>query len=64
MDLVDGRQVRVPVAWFPRLHAATPAQRERWELLDEGRGIRWPLVDEDLTVAGLLFGRRGSKRAS
>jgi hypothetical protein len=64
VDLVDGRQVRVPVTWFPRLDAATQAQRERWELLDEGRGIRWPLVDEDLTVAGLLLGRRGSKRAS
>jgi hypothetical protein len=62
VDLVDGRQVRVPVSWFPRLAQATQTQREEWELLDEGRGIRWPAIDEDLSVAGLLHGRRGSSK--
>lgn len=62
--LVDGRRLSVPVEWFPRLHRATQSQRDEWELLDEGRGIRWPSVDEDISVAGLLRGGRDtSKRA-
>jgi len=62
--LVDGRRLSVPVEWFPRLCNATRAERDAWELLDEGRGIRWPAVDEDISVAGLLRGGRDrSKRA-
>ena len=26
----------------------------RWELIGPGFGIRWPEIDEDLSVAGLL----------
>lgn len=64
VDLVDGRRLSVPVSWFPRLLGASQEQRDGWELLDEGRGIRWPAVDEDLSVAGLLRGGGGtSKRA-
>lgn len=60
--LVDGRRLSVPVSWFPRLLGASQAQRDEWELLDEGRGIRWPSVDEDLSVAGLLRGGHGSSK--
>jgi hypothetical protein len=64
VDLDDGRRLSVPLAWFPRLLHATRAQRDEWELLDEGHGIRWPSIDEDLSVAGLLRGGRNtSKRA-
>lgn len=65
--LEDGRRLTVPVAWFPRLRDAAPEQRDNWELLGGGVGIRWPDVDEDLSVAGLLRGAPGpgsSKRAS
>ena len=54
--LADGRKVVVPLVWFPRLLHATVDQRQKWELLGDGQGIRWPDVDEDLSVAGLLRG--------
>jgi hypothetical protein len=54
--LADGRRVSVPLAWFPRLLHATPAERENWRLLGDGEGIHWPDLDEDLSVAGLLGG--------
>ena len=56
VDLQDGRTVSVPLAWFPRLLHATNGQRRKWELLGDGEGIRWPAIDEDLSVAGLLRG--------
>jgi hypothetical protein len=59
--LVDGRRISAPLAWFPRLLRATPAQRGNYELLGDGIGIHWPGIDEDLSVAGLL---RGAPSAS
>jgi len=56
VSLADGRRITVPLAWYPRLRAATPEQLAKWELLGQGEGIRWPLVDEDLSVAGILLG--------
>ncbi len=58
--LADGRRISVPLAWFPRLLRATPAERSNYELLGEGQGIHWPEVDEDLSVAGLLRGTPSS----
>jgi Protein of unknown function (DUF2442) len=52
--LADGRELSVPLSWFPRLLAATPAQRDHWELIGEGTGIHWPDVDEDISVPRLL----------
>lgn len=56
IELVDGRRLAVPLAWFPRLLAAPAAQRANWRLLDDGQGINWPDLDEDLSVDGLLGG--------
>jgi uncharacterized protein DUF2442 len=52
--LDDGREVGVPVAWFPRLRDASPAQREQWCLIGDGVGIHWEDLDEDISVRGLL----------
>lgn len=52
--LADGREVSVPLAWFPRLQSATPAQREQWRLIGDGVGIHWEAVDEDISVPRLL----------
>ena len=60
--LADGRRLSVPLAWFPRLLRATPAQRARFEILGDGQGIHWPDVDEDLSVAGLLRGTPSTSR--
>jgi hypothetical protein len=52
--LDDGRTVSVPLVWFPRLLAATPAERTVWELIGGGIGIHWDEIDEDISVASLL----------
>lgn len=52
--LADGREVRVPLAWFPRLDRATAAERAEWRLVGDGVGVSWDRIDEDLSVAGLL----------
>ena len=54
VQLEDGREIGVPLAWFPRLSAATAEQRANWQLLGRGVGLHWPDVDEDFSVAGLL----------
>ena len=54
--LADGREVSAPLQWFPRLLHATAKQRAKWELIGDGIGIHWPLVDEDVEVASLLAG--------
>jgi hypothetical protein len=55
--LADGREIAVPLRWFPRLQDATAAQRAHWELIGGGIGIHWPDVDEDISVASLLTTR-------
>jgi hypothetical protein len=57
VDLVDGRSVSVPLAWYPRLFHGTPAERTHWRLIGEGEGIHWPDLDEDISVEHLLQGR-------
>lgn len=52
----DGRVVSAPLAWFPRLAAATPAERNVVEI--SPLGLHWPDLDEDIGFAGLLAGRR------
>ncbi len=52
----DGRKISTPLAFYPRLLQATPKQRAQWELIGANRGIRWPLVDEDLTIEGIMHG--------
>ena len=52
--LADGREVSAPLQWFPRLLHATDDERGRWELIGDGIGIHWPLVDEDIEIESLL----------
>jgi hypothetical protein len=56
-ELADGRTIVVPLAWYPRLLHATPGERNSWRLIGGGRGIHWPEVDEDISVANLLAGQ-------
>ena len=53
----DGRTISVPLDWYLRLVHATREERDNWELIGEGEGIRWPDLDEDLSVEGLIAGR-------
>ena len=63
VDLMDGRTISVPLAWYPRLLRATPGQRTRWEPCAGGYGIHWPEIDEDLSTEGLLRGAPAPKAA-
>ena len=64
VELRDGRVVSVPIAWYPRLAAATPRERRHWELLGPGIGIHWPDLDEDVSVEGLLRGLPSGESAA
>lgn len=57
VDLSDGRSIAAPLAWYPRLLRATPAERKRWRLIGRGLGIHWPDLDEDISVEALLAGK-------
>jgi hypothetical protein len=56
VDLMDGRTIAVPLAWYPRLIDATVEQRSHWRVAGAGYGIHWPDIDEDLSAEGLLRG--------
>ncbi len=56
VTLVDGRKIATPLDWYPRLQRASAVQREQYEIMP--MGIHWPAIDEDLSIAGMLKGRR------
>ena len=65
VDLVDGRSIAVPIAWYPRLATGSVAERANWRLIGRGEGIHWPDLDEDISVDNLLAGARsGESQAS
>jgi hypothetical protein len=61
VDLVDGRTIAVPLAWFPRLAHGTASERANWCLIGGGEGIHWPDLDEDISVEGLQPGRKSGE---
>ena len=58
VDLVDGRTLSIPLAWYPRLLHGTPEERRNWRLIGDGLGIHWPDLDEDISIEGLRLGKR------
>ncbi len=56
VDLMDGRAISAPLAWYPRLFNAAAADLAVWEISAGGYGIHWPVLDEDLSTEGLLRG--------
>ena len=61
VDLVDGRSIAVPLAWYPRLANGTGAERGHWRFIGRGEGIHWPDLDEDISVDNLLSGARSGE---
>jgi hypothetical protein len=61
VELVDGRTITVPLTWYPRLAHGSQAERGHWRLIGEGEGIHWPDLDEDISIEGLLAGRRSGE---
>jgi Protein of unknown function (DUF2442) len=61
VNLDDGRTLSVPLVWYPRLLHGTREERAKYELIGESEGIHWPALDEDISVEGLLAGRRSAE---
>jgi hypothetical protein len=57
VHLSDGRQLGIPLSYFPRLLRATPAQRRKYTISGGGVGLHWDHLDEDISVRGLLLGK-------
>lgn len=57
VGLADGRTVSVPLDWYPRLVHATELERINFRFIAHGEGIRWPDLDEDISIVSLLAGR-------
>ncbi|MGR3302097.1 MAG: DUF2442 domain-containing protein [Candidatus Scalindua sp.] len=62
--LSDGRNISVPIIWYPRLFNGNKQERENYELIGDGEGIHWPDIDEDISVDGILAGRRSGESQS
>ena len=64
VDLMDGRSIRVPLAWYPRLLKASEAEKSNWERCGGGYGIHWPAVDEHLSTEGILRGAPAPRKTA
>lgn len=58
VELSDGRTISVPLAWYPHLWYGNPDERMNFEIIGDGEYIHWPDLDEDLSVSGILSGRK------
>ncbi len=56
IDLLDGRTITVPLAWYPRLAEATEPQRNNFRIIGGGYVVNWPDIDEHLSAQGLIAG--------
>ena len=52
--LEDGRELGVPLEWFPRLRKATAEQLNKWRFIGKGEGVHWEEIDEDISIENLL----------
>ena|SRR5438128_3588941 len=59
VELEDGRTISAPLQWYPRLRYGTPEERANVEI--GPFGIHWPDLDEDISVRGLILGRRSGE---
>ena len=50
----DGRELAIPLEWFPKLRNATIEQLKKWRFIGGGEGIHWEELDEDVSVENLL----------
>ncbi len=52
--LEDGRELSVPLEWFPRLRKASKEQLDKWRFIGKGEGVHWEEIDEDISIENLL----------
>ena len=63
VQLVDGRTIIVPLAWYPRLRYGSPDERQHFQILGDGAYVHWPDLDEDLSIDGMVAGHRSGESA-
>jgi hypothetical protein len=64
VDLIDGRSLIVPLAWYPRLLQASQEERQNRQILGDGYAIEWVDLDEHIGIEGLLAGRKSGESHS
>ncbi len=57
--LEDGREIIVPIAWYPRLSKATNQELNNFRIIGRGSEIHWEDLDEDLSIRGFILGFKG-----
>jgi len=63
-ELSDGRKIKVPLDWYPRLAEGTAAERAKYHLVGGGSGIHWPALDDDVSLDNLLHSRKSAESQS
>jgi hypothetical protein len=58
VTLADGREIRNPLEFYPKLANANKKVRENFRIMAQGIGIEWPDIDEHLSIEGIVLGRR------
>ncbi len=52
---IDGNELTIPLDKLSnRLKSATDVERAMYKISPSGYGIHWPLIDEDLSIDGIL----------
>ena len=54
IELSTGRVLIVPHSYTQRLANAKSEQLKEYRLIGNGRGIHFPLIDEDISVEGII----------
>ena len=62
--LEDGRQIKTPLEFYPRLFQAKKSQLRDYRLLGCGTGIHWESLNEDLSVNSIIEGRKSRNAGS
>lgn len=57
VKLSDGRNISVPLSWYPRLLSGSENERNNWRITGSKEGIHWPDLDEDISLKNLIFGQ-------
>ncbi|MEB2777616.1 DUF2442 domain-containing protein [Algoriphagus sp. D3-2-R+10] len=54
ISMEDGREISIPLEWFPSLRNASETELNNWRFIGDGEGIHWEDLDEDLLVSELI----------
>ena len=64
VELIDGRSLKIPLEWYPRLFDGSALEQSHFRLSGQGEVIHWPDLDEDILVSDLLAGNSSQESLS